>query len=82
MSKVETPLDSSWESDFLWVCLNDDCTYYVEGWAWMMEKYQVHASYRHRIDPTTGQAGPLPVRSPEHLKSHVVDDTVAEDVND
>jgi hypothetical protein len=40
----------------------------------MDEHYAVKASYRYRVDPTTGYASPLAVWSPAALTDHVLDD--------
>ncbi len=38
----------------------------------MEERFNVHSSYRHRLDPTTGENGPLPVWSREALKDRII----------
>jgi hypothetical protein len=53
------------------VCISDECPYYARGWAWMEERYGVHASYRYRLDPGTGASGSVPVNSPHALKDVV-----------
>ncbi len=45
-------------------CFNDDCPYYVRGFAWMEQQYGVKASYRYRIDAESGQASPMVARGP------------------
>lgn len=70
------PSLSNWSGEFQWVCFNDDCPYYVRGWAWMHEQFNVNASYRHRLDPTTGETGPLPVWSQAALRSSILEDEV------
>lgn len=74
LKKWKTPTDSTWETDFQWVCFNDECCYFVRGWDWMMEQQGVKASYRHRVNPKTGAGGPLPVWSYDALKDHIIED--------
>ncbi len=57
------------------VCFNNDCSYYLEGWAWMQDHYAVNASYRYRIDPATGTAFPLAVWSETALSDKIVEDS-------
>jgi len=72
LSRWRTPALSSWGGVWQWVCFNDECRYYIEGWTWMATEFNVHASYRYRLDPNTGESGPLPVWSPDALKDQIV----------
>ena len=74
MKKWVPHYDASWDMNPQYVCFNDDCPYYVKGWEWMREKYNQHASYRHRFDPQTGDSGPLPVAAPEAHTGGIVED--------
>ena len=62
---------TTWAGAAQYVCFNDDCPYYVRGWAWMQEHFNVAVSYRYRLDPATGEAGPLPVWSSEALRDQI-----------
>ena len=72
MKRWATPQQGTWSGDFQFVCFNDDCPYFVSGWKWMESHYNVTASYRWRVDPTTGEAGPLPVWSAQALRGDIM----------
>jgi hypothetical protein len=73
MNEWKAPDDSDWAGVTKYVCFNDDCPYYVRGWKWMEEKYGNKSSYRNSINPQSGQASPLPVATPEHMKLGIVE---------
>jgi hypothetical protein len=68
------PEDASWNEEYFFVCFNDDCSYYKEGWDWMKEQYNQHASYRYMINPTTGTSSLLPVWSEMAMREMIVED--------
>ncbi len=74
MKKWKTPMMGSWDTDWFWVCFNDDCDYFERGWDWMMSQFYVTSSYRYRIDPATGEEGPLPVWSTDALKNGIIEE--------
>ena len=72
MQRWANPQITSWNGAYQWVCFNDDCPYFLRGWEWMKSRFNVTASYRHRLEPNTGETGPLPVWSWDALKSSIL----------
>ena len=73
MKKWRVPLNSTWNREYFYVCFNDDCEYYKEGWKEMWEQQQTKASYRCRYDPDVGKCLPLPVWSSSALKDDIIE---------
>lgn len=72
LKKWTTPQLTCWGTAYHYVCFNDECPYYVKGWDWMLTQFQQKASYRYRLDPSTGEEGPVPVWSPDALKNGII----------
>ena len=73
MKKWKVPIASTWANEFFYVCFNDECPYFVQGWEHMWEQQATKASYRCRLDPDTGEHGPVPVWSYDALKDDIID---------
>ena len=73
LKKWRCPPESSWGVEYQFVCFNDECSYFVEGWQWMKEKYNQKASYRYRFNPENNESGPIPVWSNDALKDSIID---------
>ncbi|GAB4354200.1 MAG: hypothetical protein Kow0099_38410 [Candidatus Abyssubacteria bacterium] len=74
MDKWALPDGTTWQAEYHYVCFNDECSYFVQGWQWMYEHYKRRASYRHCVNPKTGASRPLPVWSVTALKDRVIKD--------
>lgn len=72
MQKWKVPENSTWPYYFFYVCFNDDCPYFVEGWQHLWKEQHIRASYRCRLDPDSGKRVPLPVWSSKALKDDII----------
>jgi len=82
LTPFSLPDAGGWDAPFHMACFNDDCPYFQRGWEWMESQYGVKASYRHRVDPATGQASPLPVWSRAALRDRILDADVTTEPGD
>ena len=74
LKKWLVPEEATWDEEFFWVCFNDDCTYYKNGWIWMEKQYSQRASYRYMFNPTNGAASQIPVWSDAATREMIVED--------
>ena len=65
-----------WGTPYLFMCFNDECSLYTQGWDNMMENYAHHASYRCMNYPGTDQYELMPVFSPVGATGQVIDEQV------
>lgn len=73
MKKWKVPVHSTWPDDYFYVCFNDDCPYFVQGWKHLREEQQTRASYSCRLDLDSGKCVPLPVWSADALKGDIIE---------
>ncbi len=81
MSIWETPLMTfsdglGWGSPYMFMCTNDECPLYAQGWQNIEENYGHNASYRCICYPDGKQFECMPVFSPMGAKGQVIDDEV------
>ena len=63
-----------WGTPFMFVCFNDECRIFKDGWENMSENYGHHASYRCICYPGTENFEIMPVFGNIGAKAQVVDD--------
>ncbi|MHC4663304.1 MAG: ogr/Delta-like zinc finger family protein [Planctomycetota bacterium] len=74
LKKWLVPNDATWKEEFFFVCFNDDCCFFKEGWSWMEEQFGQHASYRYMVNPSTGASSQIPVWSDKATREMIVED--------
>ena len=74
LSPIAVPDGTGWDGEAPhWVCFNDECGYFRDGWDWMWQQYRQKVSYRYRIvDLETGAPSPLAVRSARALRNLII----------
>jgi SAM-dependent methyltransferase len=69
----ENPFEVTWDNDFMYICFNDECPYYVRGWDFMYRDGNRGASYRLMYNPEKDCCMPIPVPSPKALRESIID---------
>lgn len=65
-----------WDSPYMYVCFNDECPLYVEGWNNLWENYAQNASYRCIKSPHNSKFEIMPVFSSVGGQGQIIDDEV------
>mgnify|MGYP001554712722 CR=1 FL=1 len=61
-----------WGSEILYICLNDHCPLFLNGWEQIELKYGHHASYRYMQIPRSNEANVMMVGNSDAFKASVV----------
>ena len=69
----ENPFEATWENEFLYICFNDNCPYYVRGWDHVYRTTFRIASYRFMYNQDKDICSPIPVPSSKALRESIID---------
>ena len=69
----DNPFVQTWDNDFMYICFNDECPYFVRGWDKMYMDTNQGMSYRLMYNPKNHCCGPIPVLTPNSLKESIVE---------
>lgn len=69
----ENPFACTWDNDYMYICFNDSCPYYVRGWDVMYRGGNRGVSYRLMYNPEKDRCLPVPVPTPNALKAGIID---------
>jgi SAM-dependent methyltransferase len=67
----DNPFSQTWDNEFMYICFNDDCPYYVRGWNHMARDMNGSNSYRLMYNPEKDCCLPIPVPTPQALKDGI-----------
>lgn len=70
-----------WGSDILFICLNDACSLFLNGWQSIEDRYGHHASYRYMELPGSTESNLMMVGNKDAFKASVVSPELIEKQN-
>ncbi len=62
-----------WGSDVLFICLNDNCSLFLNGWEQIENQYGHHASYRYMELPGSKEGNCMMVGNSDAFKGSIID---------
>ncbi|SDP16853.1 zinc ribbon domain-containing protein [Desulforhopalus singaporensis] len=65
-----------WGSEVLFICLNDNCSVFLDGWEKIETQYGHHASYRYMELPNSKESNYMMVANADAFKACVIDKDV------
>ena len=73
LKKWEVPQHcfTEWPNEYMYICFNDECPYFVRGWD-SMAKQMNPGSYRLMYDPLTDTCQPVPVYNRNTLRDGIM----------
>lgn len=70
----DNPFAQTWTNEFMYICFNDGCPYYLGGWDHMYREGNRSASYRFMYDPEKECCLPVPVPSRRALRDGIIEE--------
>ena len=70
----DNPFCQTWDNDFMYICFNDACPYFVRGWDRMYRETNQGMSYRLMYNPENDRCMPIPVPTHLALKDGIMED--------
>jgi SAM-dependent methyltransferase len=70
----DNPFCQTWDNDFMYICFNDACSYFVRGWDRMYRETNQGMSYRLMYHPEKDRCMPIPVPTHLALKDGIIED--------
>jgi len=71
----DNPFCQTWDNEYMNICFNDQCPYYVRGWDHLCAEGNMGMSYRLMYHPEKDRCMPIPVPSPKALKGGIVEES-------
>jgi len=68
----DNPFEATWDNEFLHICFNDNCPYYVRGWDHVYKTTFRIASYRFMYNQEKGICSSIPVPSAKALRESII----------
>jgi len=69
----DNPFCQTWDNEFMYICFNDECPYFVRGWDKMYRDTLQGMSYRLMYNPEKDRCMPIPVPSHQALKDGIIE---------
>jgi len=69
----DNPFCQTWDNEFMYICFNDLCPYFVRGWDKMYRDTLQGMSYRLMYNPEKDRCLPIPVPSHQALKDGIIE---------
>jgi SAM-dependent methyltransferase len=69
----DNPFSQTWDNEFMYICFNDDCPYFVRGWDRMYRDTNQGMSYRLMYNPERDYCTPIPVPTAKALRECIVE---------
>lgn len=67
----DNPFCQTWDNEFMYICFNDLCPYYVRGWDVLYRETNQGVSYRCMYNPEKDRCFPIPVPTPFALREGI-----------